>query len=205
MSSISTSCQIHSSPTGEENIFSAIKAENHKALEYFIENGDINAINPHGNTPLHVARLYGKKDTYQRLIAAGAKQDIRNFEGELASEVSTPDKEGRWSPIKREAKSGNIDDMAKTEAITEEETSSCCCPYFLSFWQSSKTTPANGTPAEKSALLGSQPPPQYVVNGREFPLGESTLSRKLPQLQVDEPHGSNQQMSSTVQHKSRPN
>ncbi len=45
---------------------------------------DVNARNPYGELPLHLASRYGYTEIARMLLAAGAKRDLRNARGELA-------------------------------------------------------------------------------------------------------------------------
>lgn len=45
---------------------------------------DVNARNPYGELPLHLASRYGYTEIAKMLLAAGAKRDLRNARGELA-------------------------------------------------------------------------------------------------------------------------
>lgn len=49
---------------------------------------DANALNPYGQSPLHLAAKYGYTTIAQMLLAAGAKVTLRNREGKFAADLA---------------------------------------------------------------------------------------------------------------------
>ncbi len=49
---------------------------------------DANALNPYGQSPLHLAAKYGYTAIAQMLLAAGAKVTLRNREGKFAADLA---------------------------------------------------------------------------------------------------------------------
>lgn len=50
---------------------------------------DVNALNPYGQTPLHLAAQYGYLRIAEMLLAAGAKVTVRNRAGQFAVDLAT--------------------------------------------------------------------------------------------------------------------
>jgi ankyrin repeat protein len=80
---------------GNDGQFSALQtailANNTDVLAVLIQGGfDVNATDRHGMTPLHYAAMtdYGDTEIVQRLLAAGAKRDIKDKEGETPVEAA---------------------------------------------------------------------------------------------------------------------
>lgn len=76
---------------------------------------DVNARNPYGEPPLHVAARYGYFGIAKMLLAAGAKRDLRNSRGELAVKLAT----------EREL----IDLLMPPEEDEEEQAGKCHCGH----------------------------------------------------------------------------
>lgn len=49
---------------------------------------DVNALNPYGESPLHLASRYGYAPLVEMLVAAGAKRHLPNREGKTAADVA---------------------------------------------------------------------------------------------------------------------
>ena len=49
---------------------------------------EVNALNPYGQSPLHLAAMYGYSTIAEMLLAAGAKVTLRNREGKFASDMA---------------------------------------------------------------------------------------------------------------------
>lgn len=49
---------------------------------------DVNALNPYGQAPLHLAAQYGYGEIVDMLLAAGARRSLRNYAGKLAAEMT---------------------------------------------------------------------------------------------------------------------
>lgn len=49
---------------------------------------DVNALNPYGQAPLHLAAQYGYTSIAAMLLAAGAKVTVRNYAGQLPVELA---------------------------------------------------------------------------------------------------------------------
>lgn len=49
---------------------------------------DVNALNPYGQSPLHLAAKYGYASIAQMLLAAGAKVTLRNRAGQFAADLA---------------------------------------------------------------------------------------------------------------------
>lgn len=61
---------------------------------------DVNAMNPYGQSPLHLAARYGYAPVVEMLISGGAKRHLLNREGKTASEVAaTPAIAAYLTPI----------------------------------------------------------------------------------------------------------
>lgn len=69
---------------------------------------DVNALNAYGLAPLHLAARYGYEPIIDRLLAAGAKLDLRDREGGLAADYAVdpelakrlePAERGEWQPL----------------------------------------------------------------------------------------------------------
>lgn len=50
---------------------------------------DVNALNAYGMAPLHLAARYGYAPIIDRLLAAGAKRELRDREGRFAADLAT--------------------------------------------------------------------------------------------------------------------
>jgi len=49
---------------------------------------EVNALNPYGQSPLHLAAMYGYSTIAEMLLAAGAKVTLRNREGKFAADMA---------------------------------------------------------------------------------------------------------------------
>jgi ankyrin repeat protein len=73
-------------PNGVKIAF--VQGADPKIIDILVSKGaDINAIDKDGNTPLHKAAYYGKKDTAKRLIQLGADISKRNKEEKTAFDI----------------------------------------------------------------------------------------------------------------------
>lgn len=99
-------------------------------ISLFIAAGaDVNAVNPHGQTPLHIAAQYNYAGIVDMLLTAGAKPTVPNRKGIYASELATdPELAARLQPFAGLADGPLPPEIEDADFIPGEEGCSCGDP-----------------------------------------------------------------------------
>jgi hypothetical protein len=75
---------LHSEAACERTSYEGTKSFFRIAAELDI---NLNRIDEHGNTPLHYAAIYKNKDLYEYLVKLGAKEQLKNHEGDTPKSI----------------------------------------------------------------------------------------------------------------------
>ena len=95
---------------------------------------DVNALNPYGQAPLHLAAQYGYTSIAAMLLSAGAKVTVRNYAGQLPVELARDEElKARLAPPARSSSDlplpPELVDAVAEAQMREQHRCSCGCDH----------------------------------------------------------------------------
>lgn len=89
---------------------------------------DVNALNPYGESPLHLAARYGYAPIVDMLLAAGARLTLHNNAGQLAAELAEdPELKAKLTPTSSPAPDFLMPGMVEDEPMHHHGSHDCTC------------------------------------------------------------------------------